>query len=155
MPPVKAAFRGEWLQGHTAAVKVARSERDTEKLHRRETQEEGSRVVVERAFGVQGASDGTVKQVKAYAPQASLRLANVYPNEPEAMAVLSSYEFAILSARKDDGGNYVHLASRPVTGSNFGNGASPPGACCGSSLRFGGGRPRRAPQGILAQIGST
>jgi len=71
--------------------------------------------------------DGTVKPIKAYAPQASLRLANVYPNEPEAMAVLSSYEFAILSARKDDGGNYVRLASRPVTGSNSGNEASPPG----------------------------
>lgn len=71
--------------------------------------------------------DGTVKQIKAYAPQASLRLVNVYPNEPEAMAVLSSYEFAILLARKDDGGNYVRLASRPVTGSNSGNEASPPG----------------------------
>jgi len=71
--------------------------------------------------------DGTVKPLKAYAPQTSLRLAKVCPNEPEAMAVLSSYEFAILSARKDERGNYVRLASRPVTGSNSGNEAAPPG----------------------------
>jgi hypothetical protein len=71
--------------------------------------------------------DGTVQRVKAYAPQATLRLANVYPNEPEAMAVLSSFEFAILSARKDEAGNYVRLGSRPVTGSNSGNEATPAG----------------------------
>jgi hypothetical protein len=71
--------------------------------------------------------DGTVKTVKAYAPQAALRIANVHPDAPEAMATLSSYDFTVLSARRDAEGNYIRLGSRPVTGSNSGNEATPAG----------------------------
>jgi hypothetical protein len=80
-------------------------------------------------------ADGTVKPLKAYAPQASVRIANVYPGEPEAMATMASWELAIWSARRDPlTGNYIRLGSREVTGSNSGNEASPPGVlpqfCC-------------------------
>lgn len=80
-------------------------------------------------------ADGTVKPLKAYAPQTSMRIANVYPNEPEAMATMASWELAIWSARRDPvTGNYIRLGSREVTGSNSGNEASPPGVlpqfCC-------------------------
>ncbi len=71
--------------------------------------------------------DGTVKQIKSYAPQASMRLANIVPNEPEAIVGLSSYGFNIVTARRDADGNFIRVGSRPVTGSNSGNEASPPG----------------------------
>jgi hypothetical protein len=72
-------------------------------------------------------TDGTVKPLKAYSPQASLRLMNFYPNEPEALATLSSAEFSIWSPKPDAEGNYTRLGSNRVTGSNSGNEASPPG----------------------------
>jgi hypothetical protein len=72
-------------------------------------------------------TDGTVKQMKALAPQASLRLANTYPNEPETLVALGAYGFTIMSSRRDTEGNYIVLGSRSVTGSNSGNEASPPG----------------------------
>jgi hypothetical protein len=71
--------------------------------------------------------DGSVRRLQDRGIQASLRLANLYPNEPEAMAVLSSYEFSILSAKRDAEGNYITLGTKDVTGSNSGNEASPPG----------------------------
>jgi hypothetical protein len=71
--------------------------------------------------------DGAVKASKAWGPQASLRLANFYPGEPEAMSQLSSGGLMILSPRCDKDGNWLIVGNRAVTGSNSGNEACPPG----------------------------
>jgi hypothetical protein len=71
--------------------------------------------------------DGTVKTSKAWGPQASLRLANFYPGQPEAMSQLSSGGLMILSPRCDKDGNWLIVGNRAVTGSNSGNEACPPG----------------------------
>jgi hypothetical protein len=65
-------------------------------------------------------ADGSVALARIRTPQGAGRLVNLYPGEPEVLAAVSGYGLTLWSARRDAGGEYVRLASRPVKGSDAG-----------------------------------
>jgi hypothetical protein len=64
--------------------------------------------------------DGTTRPFKMPAPQGAAALTNWYPNEPLVLAAVSRYGLSLWSARRDAGGDYLRLGTKPVTGTDAG-----------------------------------